>query len=261
MSTRHFDHCAIMRCLGTTQISILQIYLGQLFMLALLGSIPGCIAGYLAQGALTSLMAGISQSALPEPGMLPLLQGLLTGLITVLGFATPQLLRLKHVSPLRVLRRDMAPMPASGLTTYGLAILALAMLTPWQSGKISLTLYTLLGLIITTVLLILGARLLIYIINHTRARASVAIRYGLANIARRSGQSTIQILGIGLGIMVMLLLTLVKTDLIDSWQNRLPEKTPNYFLINIQPDDVEEIKNFLHAISNQTINSRPCFIR
>ena len=245
--TRHFDHCAIMRCLGTTQKSILQIYLGQLFMLALLGSIPGCIAGYLAQGALTSLMAGISQSALPEPGMLPLLQGLLTGLITVLGFATPQLLRLKNVSPLRVLRRDMAPMPASGITTYGLAILALALLTPWQSGRLALTIYTLLGLVITAVLLVLGARLLIYIINHTRARASVAIRYGLANIARRSGQSTIQILGIGLGIMVMLLLTLVKTDLIDSWQSRLPEKTPNYFLINIQPDDVDEIKNFFHA--------------
>ena len=245
--TRHFDHCAIMRCLGTTQNSILKIYLCQLFLLALLCSIPGCIAGYLAQGALTSLMAGISQSALPEPGMLPLLQGLLTGLITVLGFATPQLLRLKNVSPLRVLRRDMTPMPASGITTYGLAILALALLTPWQSGRLALTIYTLLGLVITAILLILGARLLIYIINHTRARASVAIRYGLANIARRSGQSTIQILGIGLGIMVMLLLTLVKTDLIDSWQNRLPEKTPNYFLINIQPDEVNEIKEFLSA--------------
>src|SRR3990172_10925915 len=245
--TRHFDHCAIMRCLGTTQNTILKIYLCQLFMLALLGSIPGCITGYIAQGALTSLMAGISQSALPGPGMLPLLQGLLTGLITVLGFSIPQLLRLKHVSPLRVLRRDMSPMPTSGITTYGLAILALAMLTPWQSGKISLTFYTLLGLILTAVLLILGARFLIYIIKRLRTRAGVAIRYGLANIARRSGQSTIQILGIGLGIMVMLLLTLVKTDLIGSWHNRLPEKTPNYFLINIQPDDVNGIKDFLRT--------------
>ncbi len=245
--TRHFDHCAIMRCLGTTQNTILHIYLRQLIMLALLGSVPGCIMGYIAQEGLAALMTGITKGALPEPGMLPILQGVLTGLITVLGFATPQLLRLKHVSPLRVLRRDLSPMPASGISTYGLAIFALALLTPWQSGKIALTFYTLLGLILTAVLLMLGARLLIYFIKRTRSRFGVAVRYGLANIARRSGQSTIQILGIGLGIMVMLLLTLVRTDLIDSWHNRLPEKTPNYFLINIQPDDVNEIKDFLQT--------------
>jgi putative ABC transport system permease protein len=97
-------------------------------------------------------------------------------------------------------------------------------------------------------LLTAGAALLIQIVNRLfRARVGVAWRFGLANIARRANASIAQILGIGLGIMVMLLLTLVRTDLLDSWRNRIPPGTPNYFLINIQSEDVTRLKDFLAA--------------
>lgn len=242
---RHFDHCAIMRCLGTEQNSILQIFFCQLLVLALAAALAGCLAAFAAQEVLAVFMSELTMRQLPPPGLFPVAQGLMAGIICVTGFATPQLLRLRHVSPMRVLRRDLTPVNTRGWITYGLAIGALSLLTPWQSGSVKLTFYVLAGLAITAVLLVLSARLLISIAGRQRGRVGIAMRYGLANIARHAAQSTLQILGIGLGIMVMLLLTLVRTDLLDSWRKQLPDGTPNYFLINIQPDQVNDIETFL----------------
>lgn len=247
---RHFDHCAIMRCLGTEQRSILQVFSCQLLAVAVIAATLACLAALAAQEILSTLISEMTMRPLPPPGLYPLLQGVLTGLICVAGFAAPQLLRLRHVSPMRVLRRDLAPVNTSGWFTYGLAIGALALLTPWQSGNLKLTFYVLAGIATTAFLLVLSSRLLITLIGRQRGRVGISMRYGLANIARHPAQSTLQILGIGLGIMVMLLLTLVRTDLLDTWHNQLPDGTPNYFLINIQPDQVTSVKNFLQDKTN-----------
>ncbi|MBT8134994.1 MAG: FtsX-like permease family protein, partial [Gammaproteobacteria bacterium] len=86
---------------------------------------------------------------------------------------------------------------------------------------------------------------LILLLNRLRARVGVAWRFGLANISRRPGSSVIQIVAFGLGIMVLLLLSTVRSDLLDNWQSSLPDDAPNYFVINVQSDQVEKImENF-----------------
>ena len=254
---RHFDNCAIMRCLGAEQSTITNIYFIQLLILSVISSLAGCGIGYIAQHGLSALMSGLTPEALPAPSLLPVATGLLTGMITVLGFAMPQILRLRNVSPLRVLRRDLAPLPLRGITTYIFAVVALALLTPWQSGNIHLTVYMLLGIFVTGLILTGSARLMIHWLNHLRSRVGVAARYGLANIARRKNQSIAQILGIGLGVMVMLLLTLIRTDLLESWSNKLPDGTPNYFLINIQPDEIEMLQAFVQQHAALTTDIYP----
>lgn len=244
-ASRHFDTCAIMRCLGAEQKTISRIFLLQLILLSVISGSLGVLTGYLAQHGLSLLMSGLTSAELPPPSFKPVFDGMLASIITACGFAMPQLLRLRQVSPLRVLRRDLSPLSPGGFVSYGAAILALAALTPWQAGNMQLTLYTFAGLIATTVLLLFFARLLIHILNKLRSRVGVAWRYGFSNVARRSSLSSAQILAIGLGVMVMLLLTLIRTDLLESWRDKLPDGTPNYFLINIQPDKVEELKSFL----------------
>jgi putative ABC transport system permease protein len=244
-ASRHFDTCAIMRCLGAEQKTITRVFLLQLLLLALLSSLPGVFIGYLAQRGLGTLMSGLTHGVLPAPSLLPVAIGLVAGIATVLGFAMPQLLRLRHVSPLRVLRRDLSPLPLSGFSSYGAAIVTLALLTPWQSGDIQLTLFTFAGFIGTALLLVIFSKIIIHYLDPLRSRVGVAWRYGFSNVARRANLSLAQILGIGLGVMIMLLLTLIRTDLLENWRNRLPEGTPNYFLINIQPDEVDALKSFL----------------
>jgi putative ABC transport system permease protein len=244
-ASRHFDTCAIMRCLGAEQGTITRIFFIQLMLLSLLSSLIGVTIAYFAQQGLSSLMTGLTNDSLPSASLMPVFIGLVAGITTALGFALPQLLRLREVSPLRVIRRDLSPLPVSGFYSYAIAIVTLALLTPWQSGNAKLTLITFSGLLATALLLTVFAKLLINFLNRFRSRVGVAWRYGLSNVARRANLSLAQILGIGLGIMIMLLLTLIRTDLLESWRNRLPEGTPNYFLINIQPDEVNRLSLFL----------------
>lgn len=247
--SRHFDNCAILRCLGADQKTIISIYLMQLLILSLLSSLLGCIIGYAGQHFIGNLLAGMTANSLPPAAITPWFSGMAAGTVTAIGFALPQILRLGNVSPLRVLRRDMDPLPLGALNSYGMAVLALALLTPWQSGNLTLTLYTFLGLAFTALLLTAGAMLLIRALNLSRKNVGIAFRFGLANIRRRAGSSKAQILGIGLGVMVMLLLTLVRTDLLDEWRGRLPVGTPNYFLININEKDVPALNQFLNRSS------------
>ena len=246
---RHYENCAIMRCLGLQQKQITKIYLFQLIILGVLCSLLGCAFGYFAQEGLNRLMIGMTQNSLPEPSLQPVISGVLAGLITVLAFALPQLIRLRKVSPLRVLRRDLNPVPLNNYMIYTIAVIALMLLSPWQSGNINLTFYTVLGLFLTAIVLALSAKLMINLLKRLQPRLKIAARYGLANVARRSNQSMIQIMGIGIGITVMLLLALVRTDLLENWQYRLD--------------------NYLHRrhIFSSTINntgfsvSSPCYRR
>ncbi len=256
-AVRHYDNCAIMRCLGLQQREITQIYFYQLMMLGLICSLIGCVIGFFAQEGLNQMMIGMTQQSLPKPSWRPVLSGIFTGLITVLAFALPQLMRLRKISPLRVLRKDLTPLPLNNYVIYTVAIIALVLLSPWQSGDIALTIYTVLGLFLTALVLAVSAKLIIKLLKQLQPKLKMAARYGLANVSRRSNQSVMQIMGIGIGVTVMLLLTLVRTDLLAGWQNRLPDDAPNYFLINIQPDQVDSIRSHLSTLLNNDIALYP----
>lgn len=254
---RHYDHCAILRCLGLKQRQITRLYLLQLIMLGLLFSLAGCALGYLAQEGLNRLMAGMISESLPRPSLWPVFTGLAAGLVTVLAFALPQLSRLARVPPLRVLRRDLTPLPLNNYLIYALAAGALLLLSPWQSGSVRLTLYTLAGLFLTALILAVAAKFMLRLLKYPQAGLTSAARYGLANLTRRQNQGVAQIIGIGIGMTVMLLLTLIRTDLLEGWQNRLPPQTPNYFLINIQPDQVDDLRAFLSGALGKEIKLYP----
>ena len=254
---RHYDHCAILRCLGLKQRQITRLYLLQLLMLALLFSLPGCALGYLAQEGLNRLLAGMITESLPRPSLFPVVTGLAAGLVTVLAFALPQLLRLARVPPLRVLRRDLAPLPLNNYVIYTLGAGALLLLSPWQSGSFRLTLYTLAGLLLTALVLAGAARLMLWLLQYLQPGLRGAARHGLASLTRRGSQSVAQIIGLGIGVTVMLLLTLIRTDLLEGWQDRLPPQTPNYFLINIQPDQVDDLRALLSGALGREIKLYP----
>ena len=101
------------------------------------------------------------------------------------------------------------------------------------------------GTALTFASLALAGWLLLIGLQNFRGAAGVAWRYGLANISRRGRESIVQIVAFGLGIMVLLLLTLVRNDLMESWRASLPDDAPNQFLINIQPHEVEGMEAFL----------------
>jgi putative ABC transport system permease protein len=243
-AARHLDTSAIMRCLGARQATVLAIFITELLLLYLLVSVLALSLAYATQHVLAHLLAGLVAGDLPAPRILPAVSGTVTGLAVLVGFGLPPLLNLKDVPPARVLRRDLGESPRRTLWVYLLAVLTVSALAPWQVGQSLMTLYVLLGSAVTVLVLGLAAWVLVKILGRLRNRVGIAWRYGLANIARRSSGSVVQVVGLGLGIMVMLVLGLVRGDLLQGWLQHLPPNANNHFLVNIQPDEVPGVEQF-----------------
>lgn len=241
---RHLDNCAVMRCLGAPQRLIFRLYLIQFLLLGMLASLIGCLLGYVGQMVLALRLGSMVSTELPLPSMLPAIQGILTGMVTLLGFSLPFLQQLKHVPALRVLRRELGPPGRFSLIGFALGLGGISGLVLWQAGDIRLGSYALAGLFAATLVAALLALLLIRALSGIRLQASASWRYGLANIVRRAGGSVAQVSAFSLGMLMLLLLTVVRGDLMQSWQSTLPADAPNRFVINIQPDQAQPLREF-----------------
>ncbi len=246
-SERHFDTSAMLRCMGATQRDLLGLYLPQLLLIGLLASAAGCILGWVAQYGLLYLLAGLLPVAPATPHAWPALAGFATGIITLAGFALPPVMRLKDVPPLRVLRRELLPLPSRAWLVYGAALCAIVAVMWRYTDSWPLTLSVLVGGIALAALLSLLALLLLSLSRRFNSRVGVAWRFGLNNLWRRRQSSISQILAFSLTLMAMAVVALVRTDLLTTWQAQLPADVPNHFAINILPDQVEEFASSLQA--------------
>lgn len=254
----HLDPAAVLRCLGASQNFLATAFGAQLFWLALGAGIVGAALGYLAQFGLAYLLGGLVGGTLPNPGLLPAVAGIAMGAVMLLGFGFPPILALKQVSPARVLRRDLGGPPARSLLVYGAALAAIIALLWWQTRNAELASWVLAGTAATLAALALVAWLLVRAVDVVRRRGvGIAWRFGIANIARRTRTSIIQVVAFGLGITVMLLLAIVRTDLLNQWRASLPADAPNYFVINIQKQQLDAVHRYFADNGLRTVQLYP----
>ncbi|MEZ5617981.1 MAG: FtsX-like permease family protein [Rhodocyclaceae bacterium] len=241
---RHLDGCAVMRCLGARGSQLLRIYLGEFLLFGAISSALGCLIGFAAQYALERLLSNLLTTTLPTPSPLPLAYGFTVGLALLAGFALPQLLRLRNVPTVRVLRREWADAEPLAWTGYAFGAVVLAVLMLWMAADLKLGLWVL-GLFSLAVAIYAGvARLALAAVGRLRGAAGAGWRYGIASLHRRLGTSVIQAVALGLGMTTLLLLTLARDDLLASWQRSVPPDAPNRFIINVQPEQREPVREF-----------------
>lgn len=245
---RHLDGCAVMRCMGASARQLLLIHGGEFLIFGLAATLAGCGIGYAVQGALQQLLAGLMVTRLPAPSLLPWLHGLLVGLTLIVGFALPPLLRLKRVPTIRVLRREWSGSEPASIGAYLLGAAVLAALMLWMAGDLRLGLIVLTGFLFALGFFALMARLLLAALGRLRpAGSGYGWRHGLANLRRRLAATLVQAVALALGLTALLLLTVARGDLLDSWLARVPADAPNRFAINIQPDQRVAIADFFKA--------------
>jgi putative ABC transport system permease protein len=170
---------------------------------------------------------------------------MVTALSILAGFALPDLAQMGKTPPLRVLRHDLDPPPLRYGMGWIAGIAAVMALLLWIVRDTRLVLTIFIGTGATFIALAATGWLLVRSLRGFRGAAGVAWRYGLANIARRGRESVVQVVAFGLGLMVLLLLSTVRTELMETWRQSLPENAPNQFLINIQPHEVADMQAFL----------------
>jgi len=254
---RHLDTAALLRCFGATQRDLTWLFALQLLWLALAASLLGALLGLVGQAALLALLTAFLPLTLPPPGWLPLWLGMLTALAVLVGFAGPTLLRLKRVSALKVLRRELDPLPAAAWLVVLVASLVFGGLLWLYSGDFGLAASLLVGgLIMLVVLWGLGGLLLGLVLRVAArlpqgggkgAELSQALRLGGRQLARRRSASLGQLLAFSVTFFAMAMIAMVRGDLLTTWQEQLPEDAPNYFAINIQPAEREAFIEALEA--------------
>ena len=256
-SQRQIDAAAMMRCLGASQATIFALHAWQFIVLGIAACILGSLVGFAAQEVLATWLAKFFTMDLPLPGPLPAVRGAIIGFVLLLGFTLPPLVSLRRVSTLRVLRRDLAAAEPLSLAAFGLGLAALSGLIIWQAGDLKLGSIALGGFAAALLAAAAAGYGMIRLVARLRGAASGPWRYGLANLRRRTWASLVQIMALGLGIMAMLMLTLVRTELITKWQQSMPADMPNRFALNIQNDQLAEVRRYFGELKLATPDLYP----
>jgi putative ABC transport system permease protein len=246
-ASRHIDTVALMKCMGASQAFVLWMSLIELSLLAIGAVIVGALLGYAAQSGLAWLLRDLIRTELPPASLAPLPIALVTVLAMLIGFALPPLLQLKSTPPIRVLRKTVEAPPLRFGLPYILAVGALFAILWSLVRDTALVVDVMAGVIGVGCVLALAGYGLVRLTGRLRGGVGVAWRYGLANVSRRGGGSVVQIVAFGLGLMVLLLLAVVRSDLLADWRRSLPMNVPNNFLINIRPEERQSLEDFLNS--------------
>jgi putative ABC transport system permease protein len=237
---RHLDACALMRSLGVVQRDLVRLFVAEFAWVGCAACAAGTAAGLLLHLVLMQALGALLQTSLPAPSAWPAVQGVACGLVLLFGFALPPLLRLGRVPPMRVLRRDLGPPAAATGAGYLVGLGGFAALLLWSAGDLrigALIAGGFAGGVCVFTLLAWGLLRLATLLRHAAGGGGVlSWRFAFAAMSRRPAATIVQMVSLAVGIMALLLLVIVRTDLVGAWRRQVPPDAPNRFVINIQPD-------------------------
>ena len=242
---RHYDQAALLRCMGATTAQLRVLYAVQLLTLGFLGSGLGVAIGAAMQHGLVLLILPGTAARLTALGMAPVGVAVASGLLALAGASLPALMRLIRVPPLRVLRRDLPPLPLAAWVSTLISGSALLALTAWYAGDAKLVGLFVGVLIALALVLALLSQLALVLGRSVQHMTHGPVRFGLAQLLRHRFDSTLQLSAFTLALFLVALLALVRSDLVNDWRQQLPLEAPNYFLVNIAPHQTGAVASFL----------------
>jgi putative ABC transport system permease protein len=260
---QRMDVLAILKAIGAGSSDLLRIFLLQTMGLGLAGAMIGVAAG---AGVMLALPA-VFGNLLPVHARLEFpwrssLAGLATGLLTTLLFCLPPLLDVRKVRPILVLRRMVEQAEERGLAAFLyrwgqrklqiaaavvilMALVAIAAVLS-DSAQVGVWFGAALAAILFVLLLLSAGflRLLRWLLKLVRLRLPQFLRQGLANLYRPGNQSAAVLAALGTGVMLILAVYLMQSQVLREIQETASPKLPNIFLIDITTDEVAGIQQF-----------------
>jgi putative ABC transport system permease protein len=237
-AAKHLDNCAMLRVLGLSQRTIACSYAFEFALVGLLASALGVVLGYGVHHGFVLLLAGLVDAALPAASAWPALLGMGVGLTLLFAFGLPPVLQLAQVPPLRVIRRDVGSLKPASLAVLGLGVGGFAALLLVVSADRRLGLIAVGGFAAAVLLFAalswLAVRLLRRAVNEDTAPRWLVL--ATRQVCARPAYTVVQTSALAVGLLALVLLVLLRTDLVSSWRNASPPDAPNRFVINILPE-------------------------
>ncbi|HQZ07477.1 MAG: FtsX-like permease family protein [Rhodoferax sp.] len=234
----HLDDCAMLRVLGLSQRTIAMAYTTEFAVVGLVASALGLAIGFGVHFVFVALLAGLVEAGLPAPTIWPVLFGLGMGMTLLLAFGLPPVLQLAQVPPLRVIRRDVGNLKPASLMVLGVGVAGFVALLLAASRDLMLGLIAV-GGFAGAVLVFAGlswaaVKLLRRSVNESTAPRWLVL--ATRQISARPAYAVVQVSALAVGLLALILLVLLRTDLISSWRQATPADAPNRFVINVMPD-------------------------
>jgi putative ABC transport system permease protein len=255
-ASRLTDQVALMKAWGQSTNAIRRSQFLRLFVIAAVSTLIGMLLGWLAHYMLLEVAKGVFEVELPLPGSRPWIVAIITGFVCVLGFALPALWHLPTIAPLRVLRRDLPDSLLGQGRRLAIGIVSLLLLTYWYSESIVTALLFLAAIFVLFAVCALIALQFLKLVQSFGSWRGSFVRLGLANLWRRRGQTLVQLVGFSTTLMLLLVVTGLRTNLIAEWQAQLPEDTPSHFLYNVADREVDAVKQLL---ADSDVTTTPWF--
>lgn len=254
----HLDASAMLRVLGQSQRRIAGAYTVEFVLVGLASSAAGVLLGWAIHHVFVLLLAGLVETALPAPGLWPAAFGVGMGLTLLLAFGLPPVLQLARVPPLRVMRRDLGALKPASVVVLAVGVAGFAALLLAASRDIKLGLIAVGGFAVAVLLFAALGWLAVQVLRRL-VHESTAPRWlvlATRQIAARPAYAVVQISSLAVGLLALMLLVLLRTDLIGSWRQATPANAPNRFVINVQP---EQADGFRAALAKAGVTSYDWF--
>jgi len=255
----HLDDCAMLRVLGQSQRTIAGAYAFEFAVIGLIASGLGVAIGYAVHYVFVLLLAGLVESALPAPTLWPVAFGLGVGLTLLFAFGLPPVLQLARVPPLRVIRRDVGGLKPASIGVLAIGVAGFAALLVAASSDLKLGLIAVGGFAVAVAVFALLSWLAVKVlrrsVNETTAPRWLVL--ATRQISARPAYAVVQVSALAVGLLALILLVLLRTDLVSSWRKATPPDAPNRFVINVMPDQSEAFQQSLRTSGVQKFDWYP----
>jgi len=233
------DVCAVMKCLGASQRTILVNQIKVLGALCLSAALMGAAIAYGVQEILIRILGNLIFANLPVISLWPLTWSILFSSCLLIGFAGPPLFSLVMISPVRLIRKELGSVNIKALwvALFGMITCLVLIAIAAQDLKLAAWVAISFTLAVTLFAIVSWSSLRLLNLGFSRwSTKSFALRFALTAQARRAGFAVMQITALGIALMALLLILLLRQDLLVTWQGNIPVDAPNRFMINIQED-------------------------
>ncbi|WOT03939.1 ABC transporter permease [Shewanella youngdeokensis] len=241
---RHYDVVAMLKTFGASAKQIRILFGTHLLLVTAVGVVLGLIGGFALDQTITAFLPA-EIAAYSPPVMRPILLGLGTGFVSAFMFSAYPLMRLLSIPPLRVLQRQLEGLQLGMWLHLVLSLCAMALLGYLYSQSLPLTLTVVAAVLLLGVLLSVLGFFMIRLGHSVGMKTTNPLQLALAGLRRRAKQNAVQLVGFSSALVLLLTIFALRQDLLNEWQKQLPENAPNYFLINIAPDETNAIADFL----------------
>jgi putative ABC transport system permease protein len=244
----HLDDCAMLRVLGQSQRTIAWSYAFEFALIGVAASLLGVLLGYAVHFVFVLLLSDLVGATLPGASFWPVGFGVGMGLTLLFAFGLPPVLQLAQVPPLRVIRRDVGGLKPASAMVLAVGVSGFAALLLAASSDLKLGAMAVGGFAVAVVLFAglswVAVKLLRLSVNEATAPRWLVL--ATRQISARPAYAVVQVSALAVGLLALVLLVLLRTDLIASWRKATPPDAPNRFVINVMPEQGAAFQKALH---------------